>query len=89
MPGLQREEGGTTAGTCRARRPASAWRQKLLAGAGGADSPEPHAHEVEGVRGGADEEELHDGVVEADVGPGEEVDIPREEDGEVQRLRLE
>jgi hypothetical protein len=46
-------------------------------------------HQVQGVSCRTDEEELHDGVVEADIGTGQEVDVARQEDDEVQRLRLE
>lgn len=45
--------------------------------------PEPHLHQVKGVRRTTNEEDLHDGVVQADIRAGQKVDITRKEDGEV------
>ena len=50
---------------------------------------EAELHKVESVDGGSDEEELHEGVVEGDVGTGEEVDVPSEEDEDVEGLGFE
>ena len=81
---------GTRRGRCRLRGHLLAWCGQIRSKGKkrGGDVPEADFHEEEDVDTASDEEKLHEEIVEGDP-VVEQVEVARDEDDDIERLRFE